>query len=408
MFNNRHRLKLAAFFCMALFVVGLGRLFWLRFERGDLYPPYSSFRSDPLGSQVLYESLARLGDNGAERNFRPFDQARMAPDAVFFVCGLGIHSFERNDRRLTSFLETVSASGGRLVITFTSIVDDPKNQRDDNTPRDPCPEEEHGQDATIEEDGMTDEDTVESGMWGLGFLPSKQPSSSKLGDASARRVGQDGLPAALPWRSLVFFELYHSSWETVYRYMEEPVVIKRSWGEGEVLVIADSYLFSNEALRNHRAPAFLAWALPPDRPVIFDEYHHGLSKQPGIAGLARKYRLHGVVLSLLVLVILMIWRQAAVFVPESEDTGETPAEADLGRDSAEGWVSLTQQHIAAKDLINICHDAWRSSPAADRVSKERLQQIRDLVDHYGTAPRRSNLVAVYRSISELLKQGKIS
>lgn len=404
MFNNRHRLKLAAFICTALFVVGLGRLFWLRFERGDFYPPYSSFRSDPLGIQVLYESLARLGNNGAERNFRPFDQASMAPDAVFFICGLRIHSFERDDRRLTSFLETVASSGGRLVMTFTSVVDDPKNHRDADAPGDPRREERDGQDTAIEEDGVTDE----AGVWGLGFSPRKQTSGSKSGDASAGRVWQDGLPANLPWRSFVFFELYHSSWETVYRYMEEPVVIKRSWGQGEVIVIADSYLFSNEALRNHRAPAFLAWALPPDRTVIFDEYHHGLSKQPGIAGLARKYRLHGVVLSLVVLVILMIWRQAAVFVPESEDVGGIPAKADPGRDSAEGWVSLAQQHIVAKDLLNVCHEAWRSSPAADRVPEERLQQILDLVDHYGTAPRRSNLVAVYRSISELLKQGKIS
>ena len=41
----------------ALFVAGLIQLFLLRFKAGDVYPAYSSLRSDPLGTQVLFESL---------------------------------------------------------------------------------------------------------------------------------------------------------------------------------------------------------------------------------------------------------------------------------------------------------------------------------------------------------------
>ncbi|WP_075088131.1 hypothetical protein [Verrucomicrobium spinosum] len=37
-----------------------------RFSAGDAYPPYSSLRSDPLGSRVLFESLDRL--DGTQRS----------------------------------------------------------------------------------------------------------------------------------------------------------------------------------------------------------------------------------------------------------------------------------------------------------------------------------------------------
>ena len=38
------------------FAVGITKLFLLRFEAGDVYPPYSSLRADPLGTMVLYKA----------------------------------------------------------------------------------------------------------------------------------------------------------------------------------------------------------------------------------------------------------------------------------------------------------------------------------------------------------------
>jgi hypothetical protein len=42
------------------FLSGVGHLFVLRFQTGDVYPAYSSLRSDPLGARVFYESLENL------------------------------------------------------------------------------------------------------------------------------------------------------------------------------------------------------------------------------------------------------------------------------------------------------------------------------------------------------------
>ena len=44
--------------------------------------------------------------------------------------------------------------------------------------------------------------------------------------------------------------------------------------------------------------------------VVFDEEHNGLRDNPGIASLARKYRLHGVIAGLILLAGLFVWKKA--------------------------------------------------------------------------------------------------
>ncbi|MGH7970375.1 MAG: hypothetical protein ACREIC_16755, partial [Limisphaerales bacterium] len=51
---------LILFFLVLAFVAGVFELFELRYAAGDVYPPYSSLRADPLGTMILYESLGRM------------------------------------------------------------------------------------------------------------------------------------------------------------------------------------------------------------------------------------------------------------------------------------------------------------------------------------------------------------
>ena len=52
-----------------LFFIGMIHLFSLRFESGDIYPAYSSLRTDPLGTKVFYEGLRALPDISVDRHF---------------------------------------------------------------------------------------------------------------------------------------------------------------------------------------------------------------------------------------------------------------------------------------------------------------------------------------------------
>lgn len=399
MLNKRLLHRIGVLLLIALFVVGIARLFWLRFEAGDVYPPYSSLRSDPLGAQALYESLQDLGGQEISRNFRPLDQLNPAPGGTFVLCGLTHIPSTANDPWKT-LLEKVTAGGGRLIISLSSDATAREREKNDTMAAKDA-EDTNKENADKEDTGEDDlkEKPPETPSLGI-TLRGRSPGKND-GDRAIRQEARksDGLPETLFFRSPLFFEPDDPAWETVFSFENKPVVVRRTWGEGDLVMIADSYLFSNEALRNHRAPEFLAWVIR-DGPVVFDEYHHGLSRQPGISALMRKYRLHGVVLSLAVVVALLIWQRAVVFAPRPANDDEA-LEAASGADAAGGWVSLMRRHIAPGKLLAVCLEAWETSTAADRFPKEQARQIRDMISRQGENP-----VAVYQSICELLKRGK--
>ena len=71
-------LVLAGAFCF-----GLARLFALRYQAGEVYPPYSTLRADPLGAKAIHDALRELPGVEVRRNFLPLKKLQpgqpMAP-----------------------------------------------------------------------------------------------------------------------------------------------------------------------------------------------------------------------------------------------------------------------------------------------------------------------------------------
>src|SRR5437016_9305442 len=65
--RNNGLLWMVAFALLAILVWGLEQVAVAPLETGEVYPAYSSLRSDPLGAKALYESLAALPDLTVER-----------------------------------------------------------------------------------------------------------------------------------------------------------------------------------------------------------------------------------------------------------------------------------------------------------------------------------------------------
>ncbi len=419
----------AAIICTVVFLAGLTRLFWMRFQRGDLYPPYSSLRSDPLGTQVFYESLAGLNPEGVQRNFKSLDQIRLESGGTLMVLGLSSKDSLLFSDMWRGGLDQIFKDGGRLILTFkpgsptrkappeSSAVSEEKGPKTEEEAHidapdsetetaDGAPFSEHVDKRSKPPQGELDAD-------GFPWKPLMKHLKISIHQAVLGtlehfvRRGENGfsfLPEQVVWRSPYFFKLHDSSWQVVYSLSGKPAMVTRSWGKGRIFMSTDSYLFSNEALRGHRSAGILAWLVPPDRPVTVDEFHHGLAKEPGIAHLMRKYGLHGVAATLLVLTILLIWRQAAVFVPVSTASDGIHGNVSLGSDAREGWIRLMQQNIPNQHLLKVCHTAWRQSAGADRLSQTVLNRIESLTDK----GENHDPVVRYREICQLLKQGKDS
>lgn len=412
--------------CIILFTTGLAWLFWMRFQAGDLYPPYSSLRCDPLGTRVLYESLRSTHVSGATRNFSPLGQVKPAAGDTFMVCGLsGAGGFLRAPM-WQPLLDRIARDGSRLIIAFT-----PSHRYAERAPAAPQAARENPCDKRKARSGASrGADDDRSPQTGSSGSDRRRPAVTKSdrstwagvmaqlgvalqtvdahGDAftdTAQRTFQahGELPVRIPWRAPLCFDLQDTVWQTVYTWENRPVIIQRSWGKGSVVMSSDSYLFSNEAMRRDRQTDLLAWMIRPSGRVIMDELHNGLVQQPGIAVLMRKYRLGGTAACLVVLVVFMIWRHTAVFAPRPADRRNDGQEG-IGP-SVDGWTGLMRQHISPQDLLCTGHQAWRSSAAAGRVSEERLLQVGHLVEASGADPRRYPPAAVYRSICELLAGG---
>lgn len=82
-----------------------------RFSAGDAYPPYSSLRSDPLGSRVLFESLDRLDGTQALRNYRSLDKLEGGPGQTLLLLRLTPEVFasrEFNGKDVQAFAPVVA------------------------------------------------------------------------------------------------------------------------------------------------------------------------------------------------------------------------------------------------------------------------------------------------------------
>jgi Domain of unknown function (DUF4350) len=389
-----------------LFIMGLTQLFLLRFKVGDVYPAYSSLRADPLGVRVLFDSLDRIGKHAPRRNFRPPDQVALTPQTTLLVCGLDSSGSFLRDKRVHGLMDHVAASGGRLVLTFSTRLGKKRNKNTETEEKDV--EDPGSQPSDAKKDHVDASGKAQEDKWlgapSLGF--EFEHFRQAVGDDTASSVDTHNRsrPLTIPWRTTLYFDLKDKAWQVLYSWQQEAVVVQRPWGRGMVVMSADSYLFSNEALRNQRSAALLACILVPGHTVIFDEFHLGLARRPGIATLARQYRLQGVFGALLVVVALLGWHQAAVFVPSLQGQGESSGPA-IGRDTGQGVVDLARRHIQPAELLGVCFDAWL--PNRDkRVPENLVAQVRAIVQAAAESPRQTDPVKIYRRICELLKQGK--
>ena len=108
---------LLALLLASALVYGVAQLFTLRLERGDVYPPYSTLRSDPLGAKAIYEALDELPGCDVRRSFRPLIRLHPASPVTLIYAGIKRQS-EWGEEEFRE-LQSLVASGTRVVFAFT-------------------------------------------------------------------------------------------------------------------------------------------------------------------------------------------------------------------------------------------------------------------------------------------------
>lgn len=392
----------------------LGGLFWLihlRFESGRAYAQRSSLRSDPLGSKALHDAYAELPNLRVSRNFVPLVQLlELPPGATLLLLNTGggqLHPVADIDV-VVDFVE----KGGRLVVALDPARIAYEHLEDERV-------DEPGEEADAEADGDGENGREHRSFTRRGraetdfFWKDLALQHGKHTGGEAARTAAAGalLPESLPWREGgVLVEFDAEAWSPVYEIDDEVVAARRSFGEGEIVVLTDDYLFSNEALLKHRFPGLFAWVLRGQSELIFEETHLGVSERAGIATLVRRYRLDGFAIALTCLMGLIVWRGAAPLLPafggRARDQiirSEHSIEAGLG-DLLHRSLPLSampKQAFEAWKRTFIRNEADRRHYAAELEEAETLLQAQDSLP-----PRRRNPTETHLTIKSIINRKK--
>ena len=404
--------------CAAAFAFGLEQLFELRFASGDVYPACSSLRSDPLGTMAFYESLAKMPGLATSRDFRADNRLPEERATVYLHLAASPFEWEWVPADLHREIKDFLARGGRLVITFSPQTEAPRRYDWDDedatnamksappkarvkklTPDKPVKKKKIGRD---DEPGVSLNDE-----WGFheGFVKLAQ-NDGEYEPIRVKKKTDLPLPPSLDWHSGMVFTNCAGSWRTIYARDTNAVMIERAFGRGSVVMAGDSYFLSNEALARDRHADLLAWLAGPSRNIVFDEGHFGIVDTSGVAGLMRKYRLHGLAAALILLAGLFVWKNSTSLLPPRGE--EQPDEMIAGKDAASGFVNLLRRSIAPRDLLAACFAEWKKSTAATgQFSAARRQQAEIIFQTENSAPARArNPVAAYQNIAAALGNQK--
>jgi len=186
------------------------------------------------------------------------------------------------------------------------------------------------------------------------------------------------------------------------------VMIERRFGKGSLVLCADSFFISNEALRSERQPQLLVWLLGRNSKIIFDEAHFGIYKQPSVAALLRHYRFHWVFLVLAVMALLFVWKNGVYFVPPGK--GDVPSGADVvsDKDYTRGLIAMLRRNIPGNEILQVCGQEWERTFKKDkRVQSAVFGRVKEILRTQAlSSKKRMDAVHGYRKISRTIQRIK--
>lgn len=419
-------LSIAGIAALFLLVVGCFRLFLLRFEVGDMYPPYSSLRSDPLGAKALYQSLEASGLCTVSRSFKPPEELDVAPDTVVMYLGDTLPDDAREkvfDSRAVGAFNAMMRKGVRVVVALIPRNLDPlpakaadAGDEDEAADRKTPPEKKEvpkdGKDKGKKTDGDGKPElpahpaprTSLAEWLGVSLVDKPLHDSDRAALNAVIAAAGLGLPESLSCHTSACFTDMAPGWTLLYEREGHPVMIERRIGKGSIVLSTLAFFSSNEGLRNERAAALLTWLLGGRKAVIFDETHLGLEESPGVATLMRKYGLFWLIAGLLLLAALYVWQNAFSLVPPYDAADlrrETAAES--GRDSLSGLVTLLRRNLSAPALLDACLAEWKASVPRARTRPDLVLKMSSIaaLEKDRPLPRR-RLADAYNAICRLL------
>ena len=302
----------------AAFVLGVLRLFNIQLAAGDVYPEYSSLRSDPAGAKLLYDGLSGIERLRVERNYLPLEYLPAGVAVLVLGAKPGMLSEIRKP------LDRAAANGDRVVIALKF--------RDGASA---------GDLKSLEAD------------WHVGVQVDNEKG-----------------------RAHRYYFAPGKDWRVIDRIGPKALVIEKNAGRGTLVFFAESDDFDNRSTLGGDRFRQVSAAIGPNSRILFDEYHLGIAQGGSIMEMARRFRLTGLMIGLAVVAALFFWRNAAGFPPPALQPAASGRLA--GRTAQSGLLTLLRRHVVPRDLAAACWQEWLGANRG-RVSAARLERASEIV-----------------------------
>src|SRR5205823_1940371 len=188
----------------------------------------------PLGVRILYEGLQQCCGLSVERSYVPFGKVKERSHSVYLDLGDAPSGLFYLPQSAIDELEAYIRGDGRLVISFVPMSE----KKIDRTLM------------NFVEDKKVVDLTKE---WDFDFYT--YPLSEKMAEPVQNALH---LPRFVCHTILYFIDLSHA-WQIIYERAGHAVMIERKMGKGSIVLSADSYFLSNEAMSKERHPELIAW-----------------------------------------------------------------------------------------------------------------------------------------------------
>lgn len=321
-------------------------LFGMQFAAGEVYPEYSTLRTDPKGARLLYDSLAALPGVSVERNYRALE---FLPDGgvTVFLLAIPADDFGDDPEPYLRNMEESARRGNRMVAALTIAPDAKKLPKLEELAR----------------------------KWNVKLALNDKARRHSLYFADAR------------------------GWTELNRMGPKLLAIERAFGKGSVVLFAGSDDFTNESTVAADRLRLVTLAIGPNSHIVFDEQHLGIAETGSVVALARRFHLLGVGLGLALCAALFLWRNGMDFPPP------TPARAATrlaGRTSQAGLITLLRRHIPIRSLAATCWQEWLNGNRGN-VSPLRLRKAESILSGAANRPLEAlrEIQAVLHSKGEL-------
>jgi hypothetical protein len=262
------------------------------FTSADSYPQYSSLRADEKGTKLLFTALQHTGAVALSRNYIPFPALQLH-HASLLILGLPPEQLMNLTSKTLADLERLARDGNEITIATS--------------------------DAAVKWEKLDLKKLPVVQRWGVSILANSSPLRFQpRGDWHEEAAG----------------------------------LLSKRMGKGKLILLSSADRLQNVKVASEGVPDYTTTLFGNMPQIVFDETHLGIEESGSVAGLARRYRLQGLLLGVLILAGCFVWHRAAAaeLAPKPSTVGKVQPKDVL--------TSLVRTNLNGSQLIDACTGEW--------------------------------------------------